>query len=525
MTLSPNIVRLEAYPGGLERFTVNVNNTGDRALSCTIAINAMKIKSGGLPVPAKEAPRSCKDWLTVEPSRFQLGAQESRRVLCRLECPADATGGYYAILDLRGKPENLEGPSRGGEGIRAGLRLSYRTMAPILATVPGGRIRAVIDAGRPTVKKIDKGGGYLFRVPARNRGNVHARMHGTLEVRSRAGQVLKSFSLEAGRGFILPSHKRIFRCKTNINLPDGLYIARIVLKTEKFRRPMQKKFGFHVQQGQPSFSKVSKETTKRIREQSAGFTVSPARSRVILPTGGRRVKAIKLTNLKDHTVTVIARALEWSRSATGRNLVVTRKPAHERSASKYVKLRKQEINLRPHGKRRVPVIISLPKDVKGELYAALCFDRKKIKLDASPTARARRSALLSVSARGTLTQKAKARAFTAERQPNGVVDLKARIENRGNARIRPEAIFFIENEQGEGVGKISPKNRPRSILAGMQSVVSAKWKQVLDPGTYRAGLSLRYSPDKPPLTARTEFTVPQPSGATSSAGKSTGTQQ
>jgi hypothetical protein len=382
----------------------------------------------------------------------------------------------------------------------------------VLLTVPAPQMEAKIEAARPLIRPSEKGSGYSISVPVRNRGNIHARMSGTVEIRSESGQRLDRFELAAGRGFLLPGHERVFRSKGRINLPDGLYVARVRLTPQKFRRPMRKEFAFHIRNGEPSFGDISEELKKQMRRESAGFAVSPPELSVRTRAGGRRMRAVTLTNLTEEALPVKATVMEWQRAPDGRDLVTEQQLGHGRSGVDRVELRLEKFELRPRGRRRVPLILSLPRKMQGERYAAVCFDRADIQLDASPRSRARRSALVQLKARGTGRASAEISEFNARRLPNGAVRLEARLKNTGNVTAEPSVRFYLDDEYGDAEGRISPNPRPAPVQAGGEALIAGRWDKVLDPGKYTARVSVRYSQNSPPLAARTQLIVPNPHG-------------
>jgi len=511
LSLSPVIIEQRAYPGGLRQFTLSVSNTGKEPLDCQMTVYAMRVMGGGLPTPVDEAPRSCKDWITVEQNKFTLGPRTGKKIVCRVRVPkADVAGGYYALLSCEGTPRGAASAPGKRPGVTAGIRFSYRVMVPVLLTVPAPDMKAVIDVGKPMVSLAKSRKGYKIDLPVRNRGNVHMRIEGFIEVRSEAGQLVERFDLKAGRGFVLPMHERLFTSRGHVNLPDGGYVANAQFRAKEARRPMRVAFPFYVQDGKPVVAEMTDELRAKLAKEAAGFTVSPPQLGVRLRAGARRTEAIELANMTRHTLRLRATVLEWERAPDGTDLVVTRKPSHHRSALGLLSLRQSEIELRPLARQRVPLLISLPKGATGERYAAVTFDRADLVLDASPKARARRSALLGVHALATGTYEVKIAQFEALRRPNGSVRLVLKIKNSGDLSVTPEATFYIINERDVRIGKTGPATRPPFILAGGEGVVSAEWTKVLDPGEYTTTASLRYSPKDPPLSARAKFTVPKP---------------
>ena len=507
LSLSPIIIEQNAYPGGMKTFTISLSNKGQVPLDCTLDVHAIELRGGGLPVAVEDAPRSCKDWISLKPDEFQLPPGGGKKIVCHMKTPPDVGGGYYAAIVSKGTPPK---GSTGSvqQGVQAGIRLSYSVMAAVLVTVPAPDMRAIVDAAQPVIKKKEQGSGYNFLVPVRNRGNIHARMSGTLEIRSQAGQIVDRFELQSGRGFLLPDHERVFRNKGKLNLPDGFYEARVRLETKKFRQPMRKTFPFYIDQGQVAFGQADKRLKEEIEKRSAGFTVSPTQSIVALRPGGRRSQGIQLMNMSDQTLHIQARVLEWVRDKGGKDLVTSKAPQHARSGTELVSLRRDKLELRPRSRRRIPVMLQLPRDATGEHYAAVCFDRTDISLDDSPKARAARSALLGIEAQGTGRLGANIVDLAAKRQPSGIVDFRLNLKNTGTVGIAPQAVFTLKDELGNTVGKIRSQGRPPLVQAGGEFVIHKEWREILEPGDYEVVVSLRYSDDQPPLAARDSFTVP-----------------
>jgi hypothetical protein len=512
LAMSPTIIEQRSYAGGLSSFTVAVSNTGARTLDCRIDLYGMELQGAGLPVPVENAPRSCKDWLTVQPREFTLSPGSGKKLVCRVRPDKDAGGGYYGIISCFGRPRGQEEGDSAGEGVTAGVRFSYRVMAVLMLTVPGPDMRARIEAGRPMMEGR-KGAGYLIGIPVRNRGTIHTRMQGSVAVRSEEGQLVERFPLEAGRGFLLPGHERLFRSRGEINLPDGTYAVRVDLRPPGGDRPMQKAFPFYVRDGQPTVAEATDEIRRELIQQSAGFIVSPAVCELAVRPGGRRTQAVEVRNLTRETLKVRARPLSWERSPSGEDRVLNGAGEHERSALKMLELRQQEVELGPMSRRRVPFFVAMPDGAEGEHYAAITFDRQDVQLDQSPEGRSRRSLLLRARARGTGSTDAEITDFGAERQPNGAISFTARLRNTGTIAVTPQVNFYIDDQNDNRVGKAAPKVRPSFVQAGAEGIVTTEYTQVLDPGDYTAELALRYDPDKPPLIRRTEFSVPAASPA------------
>lgn len=513
MAVSPIIIETRAHPGGVRTFAVNITSTGKHPLECTVRVSAMAVHPGGLPVEVEEAPRSCKDWITVKPDKFTLKPKEGKRLVCQVRVPKEAGGGYYAIISCHGVPQDRAAPEAARRGLGAGIRFTHRALVPVMLTIPAPRMRAIIDAAKPVIT-ADKGGrSYTLNLPVRNRGNIHTRMGGTVEVRSEAEQLIEKFELAAGRGFLLPMHERLFKSKLRVSLPDGVYLAKIRLEA-KGAAPMLNAFGFYIKDARPTVAELTEELKAKLMKQSAGFTVTPSQMLVALRPGASRMQAFELVNLTRKAIELRVSLVEWYRTPDGRDLAATAKPLHGRSGREWITLRDKQVKLRPLSRQRVPVTVKLPKSAEGEAYAAVTFDRDDVQLDASPAGRARRGAMLRLWAEGTGTESANVTAFEATRKPNGTLVLSVRFKNTGSLSIRPDPRFSVEDVDGRTVGKPMPSTPPSAVQAGGEGIVTAEWPRVLDPGSYTAELTFRFSPKEPPIMSRTKFTVPQPAEAT-----------
>ena len=520
LTISPNIIELRSYPGGLETFTVSVGNTGDVPIVCTMRVSALNVLAAGLPVAVDDAPRSCKDWITLAPETFTLRPKDGKRVVCRVRPPRKTGGGYYAVISCDAVPQTRGEQEGGAGGAGAVITFTHRALAPVLLIVPAPDMRAIIEAARPILARSDRVPGYTLELPVRNRGNIHARMTGTAEVRSEAGQLVERFDLASGRGFILPDHERLFASRGAINLPDGLYVVRLTLEAQNSRQPMTNAFPFYVKEGLPTVAEITDELRAELNKLSAGFAVSPAQMQVVLRAGARRTQAAELVNLTRETIRLNAAVMEWYRSQDGRDLVSLEKPPHDRSGRSFVSLQEQEIELRPLSRQRVPLVVALPKGTTGERYAAVTFDRADVQLDRAPAARASRSTTIRVQEEATAAPAAQMTKFQAARTPNGTIEFTAQFKNTGNVGLVPDVSFSITDENGSAVGKVTPPGDPSFVQAGGEGTVSAEWSRVLDPGQYTGQLTFRFSPNKPPIIERAAFIVPEL--GKSSAGRARG---
>ncbi len=156
LSLTPTIIELKAYPGGLKTFTLSVKNNGSDPLACTVRLSSLKV-FGGIPSEVDEAPRSCKGWIAAQPETFNLDPQNSQKLICRLTVPEKVVGGYYAIVSCKGVPKTVSEPGTVESGHRASINFSFRVMQVVMLTVPGPNLQAIINAEKPMIAQGEGG--------------------------------------------------------------------------------------------------------------------------------------------------------------------------------------------------------------------------------------------------------------------------------------------------------------------------------------------------------------------------------
>ena len=502
LSMSPIIIEMEAYPGSLKTFSVSLGNNGKVGLDSKMTAHPMSVEGAGMPVIVKESPRSCSDWVTFETEQFRLGPGSGKKVICRLRTPKGVKGSYFALIACHGVPEDS---SETSPETKASVRFSFKTMAVLIVTVPGSGVRSIVEPGVPMIETGRDKGGFALKVPVRNRGTLHTKIHGNAEIRSEAGQLIEQYELQAGRGFLLPDHERLFTQRSEITLPDGAYQARVTLQEEQ-KSPMKAAFPFVVIDGKPEMRKIDDALRAELEAKSSGFIVATPHLNVDLRPGAQRTQAVEIANMTNKDIRLMAGIGDWLRDQDGNDLVIPGGAAHGRSARDWISLRASSITLRPRSRTRVPITIAAPKETGGESYAALTFDRADRKLDPSPQQRVKRSALIRVGVKGQAQSGAKVKSFQAERESNGVTGFRIDLLNTGDLSIVPELTVTIRDSDNQFIGKTKVECSS-FIQAGGEAIFKGEWKEVLNPGAYSAELSCRYDANKPPLVERSQFVV------------------
>ncbi len=496
--ISPSILEIRSYPSSLAQFDLVARNSGTEPMDCLLAVSGMEVALGGLPSPVEDAARNCAPWIEFPQGlSFQLEPGSVKRILGRLRPPRDAAGGYYAIVSCAAVARRGPLDSAPRAGVQAGVDFRYRTMIPVLLTVISGEMRARVEAAPPLFEAPSAGQGYTLLLPVRNTGNIHTKLTGDVEIRSEAGQVLRRFNLDVGGGYVLPNHERIFPGKEPMLLPNGVYRAIVHLASGETQQPMQRSFSFYVENGKPSSAEISEALREKLAQSAPGFSISPRESLIEARPGGRTMRSVEALNLTREPIRLKASLAEWIRGENGIDAVLDGPAAHGRSALPFLQLPDDEFEIRPLGKLRLPVIVAPPAQTRGERYAAICFEQIGLDMDSSPEARANRSALLRIDARGNAPGEARIENLTQKKLDSGAIAFSCDILNTGETGFIPEFVLALQSAAGASVGRLDPpRNSLFYIQAGRKARIELKWDRILEQGEYSAGATLRFDPSR-----------------------------
>lgn len=507
LSVSPNILEAEEYPGGMQTFNVSLQNDDQSTLDCSIAVYSMRIMGEGLPTAVEDAPRSCRDWIRPKEPTFVLGPKSGKQVIFDLKCPRETSGGYYAIIAFDGKDSGAANPVSAGDegGIKASIRFAHRVYVVVMLTVKGGEIQAIVDAGAPVFRNLKDGRSISLEVPVRNRGNIHTRIVGNAEIRSKDGQVLSSSRLASGKGFLLPMHERLLMTEEPLNLTDGIYQAIVALQREDVQTPMTTAFPFEIRNGAPVIIN-SATSSGESTDVPPGFILKPPTLNMTVNAGATQRLPLEIINLTKQNLPVRLEVLEWNREADVQDLVSRTPAAHGHSGVPLLKVEPAQFALPPLGKRRVLVSAAGNANLKGDVYAAITGFRNDVKLSETDKALARRSSLVLVkSSQPTLITGEITDLSVPRKDASGLI-FEAVVANMGDVGFNPDATLSLRDARGALVDKVTdPENANIMIQAGGSRRHLFTWTRILPPGEYVTEFSVRIDPNAPALSRKGGF--------------------
>ena len=122
--LAPAQVVEKFKPGVPFQFDLSTVNSGDTAVDMHVEItdfwydekNEKVFSSPGT------SPRSAANWIQFVPDHFEVAPHGTQKMKAIVTPPADAKGGYYAVLFVQSKPQ-LSFPKDNGKGVFTSMRI------------------------------------------------------------------------------------------------------------------------------------------------------------------------------------------------------------------------------------------------------------------------------------------------------------------------------------------------------------------------------------------------------------------
>src|SRR5580765_246171 len=122
--LAPGEVRETFKPGVPFQFDLSTVNSGDTAVDMHVEITDLWFDEKNEKVFSSPgtSPRSAANWIQFVPDHFEVGPHGTQKMKAIVTPPADAKGGYYAVLFVQSKPQ-LSFPKNDGKGVFTSMRI------------------------------------------------------------------------------------------------------------------------------------------------------------------------------------------------------------------------------------------------------------------------------------------------------------------------------------------------------------------------------------------------------------------
>jgi len=519
VAVSPPLVEASVSPRRTEVVRVTVANLGNDPRELRARLSGLAVTADGRPADAgdQEPPRSCRSWLAVEPESATVGARQSLELALTVAVPADASGGYSALLTL-----DLAAPTGvGPQGFGGTIRLGHRLVVPVILNARG--LRPVYpqvaiaelsilspDELSPEVKDRvkDKQGALIAAVT--NTGAAHVRLGGEAVLRTASGARLSTVPFAVGMGYVLAGCERHFVAGLDWPLPDGVYILGANLRPYGGHRTVvSRSQPAAVQNGTMLPGEVTDELRKTLEALSPSCIMQPDELCIDVSPGGKASAAVRFYRLCEQPLTLEPRPYLWSLDEDGD--VTFQVPADPAQRGEQLSLRPARIDLSAARTRSAAVVCSRPKGVSGELYAALVFARPDEELPDDPHELLQRAVLVSTAPRGTGVPQLVIRQVTREDAGSAGQRLAVTVANEGTRQAQVSIGLSVALD-GQLLEELPAFGEPVRILAGGVRVARISWPRLLQPGHYSLTAHGTYMQGDQPATVQgsAEFDVSAP---------------
>ena len=168
------------------------------------------------------SPRSAANWIQFVPERFQIPAQGTQKMKAIVTPPADASGGYYAVLFVESKPVQTGDKTRDGKTVFARVRVGSLVLLTAQTTAQYRIELSNLKLVPPAANQ-----GLDVSVEIANTGNTHVFPVGRLAVLDAKRKLVAKAEGEMMR--LLPSQKNTLHVSWAGELPVGSYAAVLTL--------------------------------------------------------------------------------------------------------------------------------------------------------------------------------------------------------------------------------------------------------------------------------------------------------
>jgi hypothetical protein len=226
LQISPALIEVNGEAGKSYTIQIRVTNVTASDLSFDSTVNdfSSKDESGTPSVnldTSLPSAASIRSWVTVTDS-FDLKARESKNISATLSIPNDAEpGGHYGVIRFSGRAPTVEG---------SGVGLAASAGSLVLVRVAGA-VDEQLDlltfqtAQNNALSGFFKYGPVDFVMRFENKGNVHVKPIGQIEIRDMFGNKVETLAVNPDKGNVLPLSVRKFQSTLERQWMFGYYTA------------------------------------------------------------------------------------------------------------------------------------------------------------------------------------------------------------------------------------------------------------------------------------------------------------
>lgn len=218
--LAPAQIVADFTPGVPFEQELSVANNGSNAVELHVQITDLWYNEQNEKVFSAPgtSPRSAANWIQFVPEKFEVAAGQSQKMKAIITPPADARGGYYAVLFVESKPVATNKQTEDGKRVFTNMRIGCL----VLLTAKSSE---AYDVNVADLKLVPPGEnqGLKLTFSVDNESNTHIFPIARLAILNPAHKLMGKAESEVKR--FLPGQKDSMKVDWNGDLPAGDYTA------------------------------------------------------------------------------------------------------------------------------------------------------------------------------------------------------------------------------------------------------------------------------------------------------------
>jgi hypothetical protein len=521
VSIVPLMQEVAVNRGGKTRFQLQVANRSPAPLTLTMHVYSLDISEEGVPLPVhEELPTSCKAWITFTPAAFELAAGQVQVVEGLLEAPTDAVGGYYGFITCEFDMPVETVVFGEGDKSKAEIELGRAVSSSLLVTVRSSMNTVELEpdsldlfSGKgPQSAKFENSPaadspGRVWQVvlPVTNKGNVHTKATGEVSIWTENARLVERAPMLAGRGYLLPAKRRLYRAEGTKALADGLYLVRIQMRTREGKL-LQGSFPYSIVGGKSIPGAASAGIRALLEASAPRFSLSTRQLDYKITGGGTRTRGLMLTNHTSDTLSVYPRLTTWTLDDSGKVIIDPPLSEHIRSCAPWIAVSPNPISIAPQRSASALVTVVAPQEIDGEYYACVTFETSEVGGHLPSELQLARSALIMVSSSSKPLYEVAVKSFDYRPVSPMMRAFVVNVVNTGNVHCYASGrVEIYDSEWKQAVEPATFGGEYDYVLPGKVRGYVVPCPGSLKPGNYEAVVQVECAEEVRPVISKTAF--------------------
>jgi len=522
VSVIPQVQEVIVNRGGKTRFNLQIANRGTEPLAFSMVAYGLDITIQGVPSPSTSGTdQSCADWITFTPATFELAPDAVQIVDGMIQAPQEAMGGYSAFITAgyympsvpfaMGEEGKVQGELMVGRAVSSVLLVTARSSRNFVTLEPDSL--TLVSGRRPSTDtmplSLSSTGDEVWQASlmVTNTGNIHTLATGEIAIWRDDASLVERADLTAGRGFVLPGRKRAFTARGNKPLADGIYMAKVQLRTREGRL-IQGAFPYSIVNGEAVPGAASDRIRALLKAAAPVFSLSERTLDYKITPGGKRTQGITLKNYSADSLTVVAHVVDWTLDKDGKVVLRPDPDVLVRPCTSWLSISPDPVVIPPKRSSTVKVTVTAPSEISGEYYSAVVFETSESGKSLPTEFELPRTLLMTVSSAQGLEYRAEIKSFDCKPVSPLLRIFVVNALNTGNTHCFASGKIEIYDLKYNMVMEPIPFGGPNDyVLPGKVRGYAVPCPGALDRGTYEAVVVLDYQDGAAPVTSSIHFEV------------------